>query len=44
VISAEHDHGDAPWPRIIHAVFAHYAVTFRGGEVNVLTRREPRVS
>jgi len=44
VLSAGHDHGDAPWPRIIHAVFAHYTVTYRGGEVNVLTRRKPRVS
>ena len=44
VLSAEHDHGDAPWPRIVQAVFAHYAVTYRGGEVNVLTRRTPRLS
>jgi len=40
VLSPEHDVGNAPWPRIIHAVFAHYAVALRGEEVNVLLRRE----
>ncbi len=39
VLTAEHDVGTTPWPRIIHAVFAHYRVTLRGAEVNVLTRR-----
>lgn len=44
VVSADHDYGDTPWPRIIHAVFRHYAVAYRGGEVNLLTRRKPRGS
>ena len=39
VLSAAHDVGPSPWARIIHAVFAHYQVAFRGSEVNVLTRR-----
>ncbi len=39
VTSAEHDQGDAPWSRIVHALFAHYRVAYHGGDVNVLTRR-----
>ena len=39
VVTAEHDVGNAPWPRIVHAVFAHYKVRLRGAEVNVLTRQ-----
>jgi hypothetical protein len=39
VVSAEHDVGNSPWARIVHAVFAHYKVRLRGAEVNVLTRR-----
>jgi hypothetical protein len=39
VVSADHDFGDAPWPRIVHALFARYHVAYHGSEVNVLTRR-----
>ena len=39
VVTAEHDPVTTTWGRIIHAVFAHYRVTLRGAEVNVLTRR-----
>jgi hypothetical protein len=39
VVSSKHDIGDAPWSRIIHAVFRNYALAYHGEEVNVLTRR-----
>lgn len=29
---------DSPWTRISRALFAHYAVAYHGGEVNLLTR------
>jgi hypothetical protein len=39
VVSPNNDVGDAPWPRIIHAVFGRYALAYHGGEVNLLVRR-----
>jgi MFS family permease len=39
VLSAERETGNSPWARISHAVFAHYRVSLRGAEVNVLTRQ-----
>ncbi len=32
---------DRPWARISRAMFAHYAVAYRGGEVAILTRLRP---
>ena len=43
VLSPANNPGDTPWSRIIYAVFRHYAVTFRGAEVNVLTRQDVRL-
>ncbi len=39
VVAVDPNPTNAPWPRISRAVFAHYAVAYRGGEVNLLTRR-----
>ncbi len=39
VTTSQNDDTTSPWGRIIHAVFAHYRLTFHGLEVNVLTRR-----
>ena len=39
VVSADHESGDTPWPRIVHAVFRHYALAYHGAEVNVLVRQ-----
>ena len=39
VVEVDPNPSDAPWPRISRAVFGHYQVAYRGGEVNLLTRR-----
>jgi len=39
VIEVDPNPSDTPWTRISRAVFGHYRIAYRGGEVNLLTRR-----
>jgi hypothetical protein len=39
VIQVDPNPNESPWVRVSRAVFAHYRIAHRGGEVNLLTRR-----